>query len=191
MKNMFKITTLAFLFCFGGVAHAVPALKAVFTVDVATIKSRIAFKGCAGVMVVAPDSDTIYIYDDNTFTEEVYVYGSPNYIYGTWGSVDGANASKFRFNYTGNAGERTGSWGDYVTNMESAATNACFTTIDAYGATLRLLKAEVAVKTALPGTGSGTATSKFQTEVYGYSWAYDMFGKATESTSKSGTFVWQ
>lgn len=192
MRTVFKITLLAGLFTLCGAANAVaPVLVATYTVDVTKLTDNIVFARCSKIITVPPDSDVIDFYDDNTFIETVTVGGTPSYAYGYWGQVDGAKWSKFRFTYTGNAGERTGSWGTYIANMETVAGAACAgTTVEAYGGTLRVLRADLTVKTAVPHTGTGTANSKFQTELYGYDLDYGMYGKGTERRSTLGTFVW-
>jgi len=191
MKNLTKIILLAGFVGLSQLAQATPTLIATYTVNVLKMTDHMAFSHCSKIVTVPPDSDVISFYDDNTFVEAVVVGATPTDLYGVWGRVDGAKQSKFRWTYTGNPGERTGTWGTYVSNMETVAGIACnYSTVDAYGATLRFLSGDLSVKTPLPGIGTGTATSKFKIEIYGYDLDYGIYGKGTESRSSSGTFVW-
>ena len=191
MKNLLNMILLATLTGVCQFALAGSVQVASLTVNVATLKDNIAFAKCSKIIVLPPDSDVIAIYDDGTFTETVTANASTGYLYGTWASIDGDRLSKFRFNYTGNPGERTGSWGDYVSNIETVAGAACGnTTVNAFGGTLRFIRGDITVKTPEPGVGTGTAAVSFQTEMYGYDVDFGMYGRGTETRSVSGTFVW-
>lgn len=190
MNTMLKVILLAGIILTAAQSHAGPILVATYTVDVARIKDSIALSKCSRIVTLPPDSDIIEFYEDYTFVETVYFAGSPTYIYGTWGGIDGAAKSKFRFNYSGNAGEGTGSWGEYIDNMESLAGVACSGSVEALAPSLRFITGDIAVKTTQPGVGTGTAKSTFQTEFYGYDNFYDVYGRGSEKRSTSGTFVW-